>query len=240
MDDNKIRLQKYLSAAGLMSRRAAEKEIEAGHVRVNGVKATIGDKVDITCDKVEFKGRAVDGEDNRKVYVMLYKPVGYITTMKDEYDRKSVAELIADVPVRVYPIGRLDKDSEGLLLLTNDGELANRLTHPKYHKKKIYHVRVAGQMTAEEVKKLGEPTELDGYMTKPVTIDVVNMKADETTLRMELFEGRNRQIRRMCEKYEIKILSLKRVQIGDIKLGDLHPGKWKYLTRSQAESLGKT
>ena len=153
--------------------------------------------------------------------------------------RPCVAQLVADVGTRVYPVGRLDFDSEGLLLFTNDGELANKLTHPRYHKSKVYHVKLRGEVSAEKIAALSRPMEIDGYLTKPAHTTVVTRKEDFTMLAMELFEGRNRQIRKMCESLGLVILSLKRISIGEVKLGNLTPGKWRYLTRSQVESLKK-
>ncbi len=159
--------------------------------------------------------------------------------MCDEEGRPCVAQLVEDVGTRVYPVGRLDFDSEGLLLFTNDGELANRLTHPRYHKSKVYHVKLRAEVPPEKITALSRPMEIDGYLTKPVHISIVTRKEDFTVLAMELFEGRNRQIRKMCESLGLVILSLKRISIGEVKLGNLAPGKWRYLTRSQVESLKK-
>lgn len=233
-----MRLQKYLSEQGVLSRRAAEEEIRKGRVRVNGMPAVLGMKIDPSADTVEYKGSVVTSSA-RHVYLMLNKPRGYVTTMSDEMGRPSVAELVNDVGMRVYPVGRLDLDSEGLLLFTNDGDFANRLTHPKYHKPKIYHVKIRGEISPDKLSALGRPMEIDGYLTKPVTISVVTRKQDYTVLAMELFEGRNRQIRKMCEMLDLRIMTLKRISIGDVKLGGLAPGEWRYLTRWQVESLKK-
>ena len=233
-----LRLQKYLSEQGIMSRRAAEEEIKKGKVKVNGAPATLGTKIDPEQDVVEYGGKKVGGAV-RKVYIMLNKPVGYVTTMSDEMNRPCVAELIESVGVRVYPIGRLDLESEGLLLFTNDGELANRLMHPKYHKPKVYHVKIRGEVSAEKIEALGKPMVIDGYKTKPVGISVVTRKQDFTVLAMELHEGRNRQIRKMCEQLSLHIITLKRISIGEVKLGNLAIGEWRHLTRAQVESLKK-
>lgn len=144
-----------------------------------------------------------------------------------------------DVGTRVFPVGRLDLESEGLLLFTNDGALANRLTHPKYHKPKVYHVRIRGAVSPEKIMALGRPMAIDGYLTKPAEISVVTRKQDYTVLAIRLFEGRNRQIRKMCEALELKIMTLKRVAIGELRLGNLAPGEWRYLTRAQVDSLKK-
>ena len=234
-----MRLQKYLSEQGILSRRAAEEEIRRGKIKVNGRTAEIGMKIDPISDTVEYDGRVIGAQTSRRVYLMLNKPVGYVTTMSDEMGRPCVAELVENVGVRVYPIGRLDLESEGLLLFTNDGALANRLMHPRYHKPKVYHVKIKGEVSAEKIAALGRPMEIDGYVTKPAGISVVTRKKEFTVLAMELFEGRNRQIRKMCESLGLVILTLKRISIGEVKLGNLAPGEWRYLTKSQVESLKK-
>lgn len=235
---SEVRLQKYFSERGVLSRRAAEDEIRRGRITVNGIPAVLGMKIDPERDTVLYRGKKI-GAPHRHVYLMLNKPRGYVTTMHDEEGRPCVAELVADVGTRVYPVGRLDYDSEGLLLFTNDGALANRLMHPRYHKPKIYHVKLRGEIPSEKITALSRPMEIDGYLTKPVRISVVTRKEDFTVLAMELYEGRNRQIRKMCESLGLVILSLKRISIGEVKLGNLTPGKWRYLTRSQVESLKK-
>jgi 23S rRNA pseudouridine2605 synthase len=171
---------------------------------------------------------------------MLNKPRGYVTTLSDDKDRKCVAELVEDVGTRVYPIGRLDMDSEGLLLFTNDGELANKLTHPKHHIPKIYHVKIKGEITPEQLKALGKPMVIDDYEIQPVKCEIITRRDNFTVIRMELYEGRNRQIRKMCEQTELEIIKLQRVAIGNIKLGDLAPGKWRHLTKTQVDYLMKS
>lgn len=225
-----------MSEHGVLSRRAAEDEIKAGRVFVNGTPAVIGQKIDPENDIVKYRGKTIGG-NVRLVYVMLYKPVGYVTTMSDEQGRPCVKDLLSDVGTRVYPIGRLDLESEGLLLCTNDGDLANKLMHPRYHKPKVYHVKIRGQVSPEKIDALSKPMDIDGYITKPANVGVVTSTKDVTVLSMELFEGRNRQIRKMCEQLDLHIQTLKRISIGDIKLGDLRPGKWRYLTKTQIESL---
>ncbi len=235
-----IRLQKYISSIGIMSRRAAEKEIESGKIRVNGEIADLGQKIIPGKDRVTYKGKPIDAKiPERKVYIMLNKPKGYVTTLSDDKSRKCVAELVKDVNTRVYPIGRLDMYSEGLLLFTNDGEFANKLTHPKHHIPKIYHVKVKGEILPEQLKQLSKPMVIDEYEIQPVKCDIITRRDNYTVIRMELFEGRNRQIRKMCEICELEIVKLQRVAIGNVKLGDLSPGKWRHLTKSQVEYLYK-
>ncbi len=232
-----MRIQKYISDCGLMSRRAAEKEIELGNIKINGEPALIGQKIDPERDVITYKGRKVRAKKAHKTYVMLNKPRGYVTTMSDERGRKCVSELLADVDSRVYPVGRLDMYSEGLLLCTDDGELTNTLTHPSHEIIKVYLVRVKGTVNKEIIKKLSSELEIDGYIIKPVKVTKMSESEDSTLLKMELCEGRNRQIRKMCELCELTVISLKRVSEGQIMLGKLQTGKWRYLTREEVKYL---
>ena len=232
----KIRISKYLSEQGIMSRRTADEEISAGRVSVNGKTAELGQKIDPGSDVVTYKGKPVGGEV-RKVCIMLNKPRGYITTMEDERGRKCVADLVSDVGVRVYPIGRLDRDSEGLLLLTNDGELANMLTHPKYHKPKVYTVKVRGEVDEKTIERLGRPFNIDGYITKPADVKKLGEADGITSLSIRLFEGRHRQIRKMCDKCSLEVAELRRISIGEIRLGELPSGKWRQLDPAQIKKL---
>ena len=173
----KIRLQKYFTDCGLLSRRAAEAEIAAGRVKVNGAVAEVGQKIDPESDTVEYKGKVVKGSEKpRFTYVMLNKPRGYLSSVTDDRGRKCVTELVKDVGVRLYPVGRLDMDSEGLLLMTNDGELTNKLTHPKHEIPKIYHVKIKGKVNEEQVKALSRPMEIDGYEILPVETHLISIK----------------------------------------------------------------
>ena len=233
-----IRISKYISDSGVMSRRSADEEIERGNVTVNGARAVLGQKIDPYADTVCVRGKKVVPQ-SEKYCIMLNKPRGYITTMNDERGRKCVAELVSDLGARVYPIGRLDRDSEGLLLLTNDGELANMLTHPRYHKPKVYLVTVKGEVDDKKMKKLSSSFCIDGYITTPAEVKKVSSDGSLTVLSIKLFEGRNRQIRKMCDMTELSVISLKRISIGNIKLGDLPTGKWRTLTPEQVESLKK-
>ncbi len=233
-----IRLQKYISDCGIMSRRSAEEEISRGRVTVNGEKAILGQKIDPSVDEVKWKGQVIAKADGSKyIVIMLNKPRGYLTAMSDDRGRPCVSELTQDVGCRVYPCGRLDLDSEGMLLLTNDGELANRLTHPSFHIPKIYHVRVSTEVTPEQVKTLSRPMEIDGYRTKPAQVEIVTRKKDYSVLAFTLHEGRNRQIRKMCEQVGLRVVTLKRIAIGNLRLGLLKSGCWKKLTREQVEYL---
>ena len=233
-----IKLQKYFTDCGIMSRRAAEREIAAGLVKVNGEIAEAGQRIIPGVDTVTYLGKPVQMPKFKKnVYVMLNKPRGYLTTLSDDRGRATVAELVEGVGTRVYPVGRLDMDSEGLLLLTNDGDLALKLTHPRHEIPKIYHVKVKGIVSRETLKQLNSPMEIDGYKLLPVNTELISIKDNNSILKMTLFEGRNRQIRKMCECVELEVLRLTRIAIGNITLGDLAPGKWRYLTASQVEYL---
>jgi 23S rRNA pseudouridine2605 synthase len=238
VQNEEVRLQKYVADCGLMSRRKAEEEIAAGRIRVNGERVEQGRKILPGIDRVEYLGKPVEKPDSRHyVYIMLNKPRGYVTTMKDEMGRKCVASLVEDVGCRVFPCGRLDLDSEGLLLMTNDGELANKLMHPSHHIPKLYTVKVKGMVTEEQLKKLNRPMVIDGYETQPAVAKILTMREEATSLGITLFEGRNRQIRKMCEQLELTVTSLRRVAIGAITLGNLKSGCWKRLTRAQVDYL---
>ena len=236
MKDNKIRLQKHLSICGIASRRKAEELIAAGKVKVNGHIASIGDKVDPKRDKVTVRGKTVVAV-REKVYIMLHKPRGFVTTMNDELDRKSVADLVKDVGVKVFPVGRLDRNSEGLLIMTNDGELANILTHPSSHVNKTYRVTVGGEVDDEMILKLSSGIELDGRKTLPCDVFVMERKPDRTVLCFIIHEGRNRQIRRMCEAVGLDVLRLKRTEIAGVKLGMLPQGSWRDLNERELTRL---
>ncbi len=229
-----MRLQKFFSDAGVLSRRAAEAEIAAGRVKVNGAVARIGDSVDPETDVVEYKGkRILPRADKPRQYIMLNKPRGYVTTAHDEKGRRAVTDLVRALGTRVYPVGRLDMDSEGLLLLTDDGEFANHLTHPRHEIPKLYHVTLSKSVSDEQLWALSQPMVLDGYTLLPVT--VIPLSPD--TLEMHLYEGRNRQIRRMCEAVGLRVKRLQRVAIGDLTLGELPVGKWRALTPDEVAYL---
>ena len=242
----KIRLAKYFTDCGVMSRRAAEAEIAAGRVLVNGSVAEIGEKIEVGVDEIIYKGRKITPRVERKVTIMLNKPRGIVCTASDEKGRRNVTDLCRDVKgedgraVRLYPVGRLDMDSDGLLLLTNDGDLANKLTHPRHSIPKIYEVTLRGQYAPEDVPRLGEAIELDGRLIMPVKVTFIAHKGENTVVRFELFEGRNRQIRRMCEYHGVRIDRLSRVAIGSLKIGQLAEGKWRYLNDKEIEYLTKS
>lgn len=239
----KIRISKYFTDCGIMSRRAAEKQIELGRVKVNGSPATLGQKIDPDGDIVEYDGKMVRMNTDEKICIMLNKPRGIVTTASDEKGRTNVTALCREVkdkngrPVRLYPIGRLDMDSDGLILLTNDGELANKLTHPRHSVPKIYHVTVSTHISDEMLKSLGEPIIIDGRKTSPVSVTRLSQNGSTALLEFELYEGRNRQIRRMCDAHGVHILRLCRIAIGELSLGGLPVGKWRMLTEDETEYL---
>lgn len=232
----KIRLQKFLSECGVSSRRKAEEYILAGDVTVNGETAHIGYKVDPDKDVVLVRGVRVTGKPSA-VYLMLYKPRGFITTMSDEQGRKCVASLVSDVPERVYPVGRLDRDSEGLLLFTNDGEFDNYMMHPSGRISKTYRVTVSGRPDEDQMTALTSSVMIDGRGTVPAVVKVIDMKPDRTVLEMTLREGRNREIRKICENCSLTVLRLKRISEGPLSLGMLQPGKWRYLTPEEISAV---
>lgn len=236
----KIRLQKFFTDCGIMSRRAAEEEIRKGLVSVNGRPAALGTKIDPGTDCVTYQGRRICAPAKKEyVYIILNKPRGYATTTADPHEKKCVMDLVADVKERVYPVGRLDKVSEGLLLLTNDGELANRLTHPKHEIPKIYRVKVDGSVTEEQLQTLNSPLTIDGYRIQPAEVRIHALDDTTTTLTFTLYEGRNRQIRKMCEQAGLTVRRLNRIAIGRIKLGGLSVGKWRPLTQEEVAYLYK-
>lgn len=236
MKDNRIRLQKFLSECGTASRRKAEELIAAGKVKVNGRVAAIGDKVDPKRDKVFVSGKRI-ATTAKKVYIMLNKPRGYVTTLKDEFDRKCVTDLVKDVGVKVFPVGRLDRDSEGLLFLTNDGAFANDITHPSRHVNKTYSVTVAGAVSDEQINTMSSGVVIDNRKTLPCDIFVTERKADRTFLRFIINEGRNRQIRKMCEAVGLKVMRLKRIEIAGVKMGGLKLGDWRELSEREMTRL---
>ncbi len=226
----KVRLQKFFTDCGIMSRRAAEIEIQKGKVSVNGHVAEIGMKIDPLHDRVTYQGKLITLPRKKDyVYIILNKPRGYATTTSDPHEKKCVMDLLEGINTRVYPVGRLDKISEGLLLLTNDGDLANRMTHPKHEIPKNYRVKVDGTVSEEQLKTLTSALTIDGYTIEPVDVQIHNVADDATTLAFTLYEGRNRQIRKMCEAANLTVRRLTRVAIGKVKLGGLAVGHWRYL-----------
>ena len=231
----KERLQKILSARGVASRRKAEEMILNGLVTVNGAVAALGDSADPENDEILVAGTPLP-TSQENVYILLHKPRGYVTTLSDEKGRPNAAQLVADCGVRVYPVGRLDMDSEGLLLFTNDGDFANALMHPKHEVKKTYDTWVTGYVPGAEVK-LSRPVELDGYTIRPPKVKLIRADGAKAKFQITIHEGRNRQVRRMCEAAGMTVTRLKRIKEGNLSLGDLPLGKWRYLTADEVKAM---
>lgn len=232
------RLQKFLAEAGIASRRKCEDLIQAGRIRVNGrVIREPGTKVDPLRDRVELDGRVVAVE--QKAYVLLYKPRGYVTTAQDPQGRRKVTDLVAALPQRLFPIGRLDYDSEGLLLLTNDGELAHRLTHPSYHVPKTYLVTVNGIPKPDDLCRLGEGILLDDGPTAPARVRLLRESGSKALVEMTIHEGRNRQVRRMWQALGFEVKRLKRIQVANLDIGELRPGQYRHLRPAEVDELRK-
>ena len=229
------RLQKILSARGVASRRKAEEMIEKGLVSVNGITARIGDTADADTDEILVEGKPLPAL-NAYVYILLHKPRGYVTTLSDEKGRPNAAQLVSDCGTRVYPVGRLEMDSEGLLLFTNDGDFANALMHPRHEVKKTYDTWVTGYVPGAEIR-LSRPIELDGYTIRPPKVALIRAEGRKAKFRITIHEGRNRQVRRMCEAAGMTVTRLKRIQEGSLALGDLPLGKWRYLTADEVAAL---
>lgn len=233
------RIQKVLAEQGVCSRRAAEQLIRDGRVQLNGRPVGLGDKMDTERDVVSVDGQRVFvPRKTEKYYYMLHKPRGYLTTTSDDRGRKTVMELMDDVPVRVFPVGRLDKDSEGLLILTNDGEFANLMMHPSHGVSKLYRVTVRPHASEEQIIQLTDGVVLDdGTKTRPAVIRVVTDEPERTVLEMTIREGKNRQIRRMCEAVGLDVIRLRRTALGAVRLGMLQPGRYRELTQQEVKAL---
>ncbi|MBQ3192063.1 MAG: rRNA pseudouridine synthase [Oscillospiraceae bacterium] len=229
------RLQKILSARGVASRRKAEEMIRQGLVTVNGVPAKLGDTADAEMDEILVEGRTLPKQEGY-IYILLNKPRGYVTTLSDEKGRPNASQLVADCGVRVYPVGRLDMDSEGLLLFTNDGAFANGLMHPKQEVKKTYEVWVTGYVPGCEVR-LSRPISLDGYTIRPPKVKLIRAEGGKAKFQVTIHEGRNRQVRRMCEAAGMYCTRLRRIKEGSLSLGELPLGKWRYLTQQEVDAL---
>lgn len=231
----KERLQKILSGRGVASRRRAEEMIEKGLVTVGGIPAQLGDCADPEVDEILVNGQHLPKAE-AYVYILLNKPRGYVTTLSDEKGRPNAAQLVAGCGVRVYPVGRLDMDSEGLLLFTNDGGFANALMHPKHEVQKTYEVWVKGYHPGAE-EQLTRPITLDGYTIRKPAVGLLKTEGENAQFRVIIHEGRNRQIRRMCQAAGMQVTRLRRIQEGNLCLGSLPLGKWRYLTQREVEQL---
>ncbi|MFN2179538.1 MAG: pseudouridine synthase [Candidatus Promineifilaceae bacterium] len=233
------RLQKLMARAGLGSRRANEELIAAGRVRVNGCVAHLGDKADIFTDTIEVDGRALKFDGDQLIYIKLYKPRGIISSLEDEMgqNRAIVRDLVPANAGHIYPVGRLDKQSEGLMLMTNDGQLAHRLTHPRYEHEKVYEVQLEGRISEADLKQWRRGVLLDDRLTAPAKIEVLANRSGDSLLRVTLREGRKRQIRRIAAAFGHPVRSLIRISIGPLQLGNLKPGEWRYLNQEELRQL---
>lgn len=232
----KIRIQKIISDSGYCSRRKAEALIAQGDVKVNGRPIKLGDKADPQKDIITVNGERIEKTGELR-YIKLYKPRGYVTTMADTHDRKIITELLKGVNERVYPIGRLDRNSEGIILLTNDGQFANDIMHPSRHIKKTYRVTIKGSAKEAQITQLMSGVEIDNVMTLPCVVNTLLEEEERTVLEFIIKEGKNRQIRKMCEAVHLDIIRLKRTSIGNIKLGMMKPGEFKDLSSEELKVL---
>lgn len=231
-----MRLQKFIALAGIASRRKAEEFIENGRVKVNGETVReMGIKVDPETDRVLVDDKEIFLE-TEKIYILLNKPVGYVTTLSDEFDRPKVIDLI-DIKERVYPVGRLDYNSSGLLILTNDGELTHKITHPSSHVYKTYVVKIKGNITKKQINTFKTGVDIGGYTTAPADIEVLKQYKDNSLVKVTIHEGKNRQIRRMMDALDHPVITLKRISIGEINIDDLPKGKWRHLTKEEIQYL---
>jgi 23S rRNA pseudouridine2605 synthase len=230
------RLQKYMARCGVASRRKSEEIIASGKVKVNNTVITeLGFKIDSNTDCVEVDGKLIKPEE-KKLYIALNKPAGYISSVKDEKDRRTIMELVC-VNERIYPVGRLDYDTTGLILLTNDGEIYNKIIHPRMEKNKVYEASIEGFLSSEEIKKLEMGIDIGGYVTAPSNIKIIKEFKNSMYVEITIHEGKNRQIRRMFEAIGHNIICLKRIRIGEIKLGNLKEGHWRNLTEVELDSI---
>lgn len=232
-----MRLQKYLALSGVASRRSSEKLIADGHISVNGITVTeMGVQVDETSDRIEVDGKPVRIQEE-KHYIAYNKPLGEVTTAHDPEGRATVMDKFADYPVRLYPVGRLDYDSEGLLLLTNDGDMMNHVLHPSHEVSKVYLTKVSNQVTDEEIMALRRGVMIDGHLTSPASVRLIRRETFDTVLLISIHEGRNRQVRKMVEAIGHQVVSLRRVEFGPVSLGDLPCGRWRKLTETEIRKL---
>lgn len=233
---SEIRLQKYMAEAGVASRRKCEELIAMGKVEVNGQVVTLPGTKIFGNEVIKVDGKEIRQEQN-KVYVLLNKPVGYISTSKDQFSRKTVLDLVDTIKKRIYPVGRLDYDTSGLMILTNDGELANRLTHPKHEMNKVYRVMIDGNIRESDIKSLKTGISIEDYTTAPAKVHIIETSKKESIVEITIHEGKNRQVRKMFEALGYAVLRLKRVAIGPITIEGLEEGKWRYLSKKEIEAL---
>ena len=235
-----VRLQKYIAMSGKASRRAAEELITSGRVRVNGEKITeLGTKVEIGADKVSLDGKDIKPE-MKKYYIMLNKPTGYVSSVSDQFDRPTVIDLLdEEIRARIFPVGRLDYDTEGLLLLTNDGDFTYKVTHPKFHMDKTYIATIKGGITVKGLNMLRSGVKIEDYKTSPAEVEMLSCEKGVTVIKITIHEGKNRQVRKMFEAVGCRVIELKRISIGKVELGNLPLGRWRYLTSHEINYLSR-
>ena len=236
----KVRLQKYMADNGVASRRKCEEYILQGKVKVNGeIVDTLGTKVEPSVDKVEFNGKVIANVENEFVYILLNKPIGYVTTVNDQFDRPTVLDLVKGVKQRIVPVGRLDMYTSGALILTNDGDFVYKVTHPKHEIEKTYTVTLKGKITNEAIEQLRSGVQIEDYTTKPAKVKILKIDKEKNISRLEIVihEGKNRQVRKMCEAVGQSVMSLHRSKIGNISVKDLKIGQWRYLKKNEILSI---
>jgi 23S rRNA pseudouridine2605 synthase len=233
-----VRLQKYIAMSGIASRRAAESMIADGRVSVNGMRINEqGVKVEIGKDEIFVDGKPIDIKQ-KKYYIMLNKPVGYVSTARDQFGRPTVVDLVKEeIGTRIFPVGRLDYETEGLLLMTNDGDFTYKVTHPKFHTNKTYIAVINGGLTISDLNKLRKGIRVENYITSPAEVEILDAIAGKTAVQITIHEGKNRQVRKMFDALGYKVLSLKRIKIGELELGNLPSGRWRHLTAHEINCL---
>lgn len=239
---DEIRLQKFLAENGIASRRKCEELIVNGEIKVNGLIAEIGTKINPKVDKIEYKGKLIKNENKQYTYILLNKPIGVVTTVQDQFNRESVTDLVKIKNKRLVPVGRLDMYTSGALILTDDGDFVYKVTHPKHEINKVYNVTISGNILDEEIEKLKNGVLIDNsYITKPAKVKILKIDLDKNISRIQItiHEGKNRQIRKMCNAIGKKVLALHRAKIGNIDVKDLKIGSWRYLTKEEIESILK-
>jgi len=235
-----IRLQKYMADCGIASRRKCEEYILKGLVKVNGITITeLGTKINPTKDNIEYCGKKVDKPNSKKVYVLLNKPIGYVTTVKEQFNRPTVMDLVKNINVRLVPVGRLDMYTSGAIILTNDGDFVYKITHPKYEIEKTYIATVRGKVLPEEIEKLKAGVKIDDYISGKAKVKIIknDIEKNETRLEIIIHEGKNREVRKMCESIGKKVLALHRTKIGNIAVKNLEIGKYRLLTNNEMKNL---
>ena len=237
-----LRLQKYMADCGIAARRKCEEYILSGQVKVNGTIASLGVKINPKSDVVEFRGKQVQYPEENKKYILLNKPIGYVTTVKDQFSRQTVLDLVKEINTRLVPVGRLDMYTSGALILTNDGEFVYKVTHPKYEIKKTYIATLIGIVQNEKIEELRKGVDIGEYITKPAKVKIIKIDKEKNISRIEIIihEGKNREVRKMCEKIGYKVKALHRSKIGNLDVKDLKIGNWRYLSLDEVKSIIKS